>query len=158
MIDPLALQLPQGMVKALSFKQPFAWLIANGFLLVDDRTWGNDYRGPMLIHASKGIYEEYYNYLVEHTDLPLPPRDKMEFGGVVGVANVIGCYRANQLPQGLTHEQRSSYDNLPPNVYGFLFDQAQPLPLMSCRGRLKIFEIDFDALLADPGPAQGDLF
>lgn len=154
----LSLSLPHGITKALSFKQPFAWLIANGYLLVDDRTWNSDYRGPILIHASKGLYKEYYDYLVDHTDLPLPPKDKMEFGGVVGIANLIGCYRANQLPQSLTHEQRSSYDSLPPNVYGFLFDQAQALPLMPCRGKLKIFEIDFDDLLDAPPPAQIDLF
>lgn len=158
MVDRMALQLPSGRVKALSFKQPFAWLIANGYLLVDDRTWASDYQGPILIHASKGLYEEYYDYLVDHTDLPLPSKDKMAFGGVVGVANLIGCFKPNQLPQGLTHEQRSSYDSLPPNVYGFLFDQAQPLSLMPCRGKLKVFEIDFDALLDAPPPAQAGLF
>jgi hypothetical protein len=49
--------LPGGLIKALSLKQPYAWLIANGYLLVDDRTWGTGYRGAMLIHASKSIYE-----------------------------------------------------------------------------------------------------
>lgn len=51
------LVLPTGPTKALSLKQPFAWLIANGYLLVDDRTWGTQYRGPVLIHASKGLYK-----------------------------------------------------------------------------------------------------
>jgi hypothetical protein len=59
----MSLSLPTGMTKALSLKQPYAWLIANGYLLVDDRTWGTQYRGPILIHASKGIYQEYYNYI-----------------------------------------------------------------------------------------------
>jgi len=52
----MPLSFPTGIKKALSFKQPFAWLIANGYLLVDDRTWGTQYRGPVLIHASKGLY------------------------------------------------------------------------------------------------------
>ncbi len=154
----MSLQLPKGMTKALSFKQPFAWLIANGYLLVDDRTWATDYRGPILIHASKGLYEEYYDYLVDQTDLPLPPKDKMQFGGVVGVAQMVGCFQSNKLPANLTEEQRASYDHLPSNAYGFLFAQAQPLPLMPCRGQLKIFEIDFDALLDTPPPAQAGLF
>ena len=154
----MSLQLPKGITKALSFKQPFAWLIANGYLLVDDRTWATDYRGPILIHASKGLYEEYYDYLVDHTDLPLPPKDKLPFGGVVGFANLIGCYQSNRLPTGLTQEQRASYDALPPNLYGFLFDQAQPMPLLPCRGKLKIFEIDVDALTDVPLSTQAKLF
>lgn len=67
---PNIANLPRGMIKALLLKQPYAWLIANGYLLVDDRTWGTAYRGPMLIHVSRGIYEEYYDYLVANTDIP----------------------------------------------------------------------------------------
>lgn len=154
----MSLQLPKGITKALSFKQPFAWLIANGYLLVDDRTWATDYRGPILIHASKGLYEEYYDYLVDHTDLPLPPKDKLQFGGVVGFANLVGCYQSSRLPTGLNQEQRASFDALPPNLYGFLFDQAQPMPLLPCRGKLKIFEIDVDALIDVPPPVQRGFF
>lgn len=39
------------------------WIAYLGYLLVDDRTWGTQYRGPVLIHASKGLYKEYYDYL-----------------------------------------------------------------------------------------------
>jgi hypothetical protein len=53
--------LPRGLIKALSLKQPYAWLIANGYFLVDYRYWGTAYLGVMLMHASKGIYEEYYD-------------------------------------------------------------------------------------------------
>lgn len=154
----MSLQLPKGMTKALSFKQPFAWLIANGYLLVDDRTWGTEYTGPILIHASKGLYEEYYDYLLDQTDLPLPAKDKMLYGGVVGMANLVGCYQPKRLPQGLSPAQQSSFDHVPTNMYGFLFEQAQPLPLMPCRGQLKIFELDFDALMHAPKPAQANLF
>jgi len=81
--------LPRGLIKALSLKQPYAWLIANGYLLVDDLTWGTGYRGVMLIHASKGIYEEYYDYLVVNTDILLPSKDKLGYGGVVGIAKLV---------------------------------------------------------------------
>jgi hypothetical protein len=90
---------PSGVLKALSLKQPFAWLIANGYLLVDDRSWGTQYRGPILIHASKGLYEEYYRYIKLHTDIPIPERDQLEYGGVVGIArlsyavNPVSCRR-----------------------------------------------------------------
>lgn len=154
----MSLSLPSGMTKALSLKQPYAWLIANGYLLVDDRSWETRYRGPILIHASKGIYEEYYRYIRTHTDIPIPDRDKLGFGGVVGIANLVLCCRPGELPQGISREQRVHFGGVHQQYFGFLFEQARPLPLMPCPGKLGIFEIDLPALLAAPPAAQADLF
>jgi hypothetical protein len=150
--------LPRGLIKALSLKQPYAWLIANGYLLVDDRTWGTGYRGVMLIHASKGIYEEYYDYLVVNTDIPLPSKDKLGYGGVVGIAKLVQCARPDEIPPTLTREQRSHFSGVPRDGFVFLFENAKPLELMPCPGKLGIFEIDMDALLDAPPPAQAALF
>ncbi len=150
--------LPQGITKALSLKQPYAWLIANGYLLVDDRTWGTQYRGPVLIHASKGLYEVYYDYLKLHTDIPLPDKDKLEYGGVVGIANLVLCCRPGELPNDISRQQRAHFGGVHQEYFGFLFEQAQPLALMPCRGKLGIFEIDIDELLATSPAAQAELF
>jgi len=148
--------LPAGLTKALSLKQPYAWLIANGYLLVDDRTWGTQYRGPMLIHASKGLYEVYYDYLKSNTDIPLPDKDKLEYGGVVGIANLVLCCRPRELPKGVSRQQRAHFGGV--HHFGFLFEQARPLALIPCRGKLGIFEINVDELLAAPPAAQTELF
>jgi hypothetical protein len=150
--------LPRGIIKALSLKQPYAWLIANGYLLVDDRTWSTGYRGAMLIHASKGIYEEYYDYLVENTNIPLPSKDKLGYGGVVGIAKLVICGRPDEIPSTLTRDKRSHFSGVPRDGFGFLFEHAKPLDLMPCPGKLGIFEIDTDALLDAPPPAQATLF
>ncbi|HCU84742.1 MULTISPECIES: hypothetical protein [unclassified Methylophilus] len=150
--------VPSGVLKALSLKQPFAWLIANGYLLVDDRSWGTQYRGPILIHASKGLYEEYYQYIKRHTDVPIPDRDKLEYGGVVGIAKLVLCSKPGELPAGISREQRAHFGGVHQEYYGFLFEQATPLPLMPCAGKLGIFELDIDKLLAAPPAAQSELF
>ncbi|WP_024929797.1 hypothetical protein [Methylophilus sp. OH31] len=150
--------VPSGVLKALSLKQPFAWLIANGYLLVDDRSWGTQYRGPILIHASKGLYEEYYQYIKCHTDVPIPDRDKLEYGGVVGIAKLVLCSKPGELPAGISREQRAHFGGVHQEYYGFLFEQATPLPLMPCAGKLGIFELDIDKLLAAPPAAQSELF
>jgi hypothetical protein len=149
---------PSGVLKALSLKQPFAWLIANGYLLVDDRSWGTQYRGPILIHASKGLYEAYYQHIRSNTDVPIPDRDKLEYGGVVGIADLVLCSKPGQLPAGISREQRAHFGGVHQEYYGFLFAQARPLPLMPCAGKLGIFEIDIDQLLAAPPAAQKALF
>lgn len=150
--------IPSGIIKALSLKQPYAWLIANGYLLVDDRTWSTGFRGRILIHASKGIYETYYDFLVNNTDIPLPSKDKLGYGGIVGIAKLVLCARAEEIPTTLTREQRAHFSGVPHDGFGFLFEGAKPLPLMPCPGKLGIFEIDMDAMLGAPPPAQAALF
>ena len=39
-------------MKAISIKQPWASLIANGIKDIENRTWATKYRGKILIHAS----------------------------------------------------------------------------------------------------------
>lgn len=158
MIDVLPFPLPSGMTKTLSLKQPFAWLIANGYLLVDDRSWGTQYRGPMLIHASKGLYKAYYDHLKENTDIPLPNKSDMDYGGVVGIANLVLCCKPQQLPMHISETQRKHFANVHDDYYGFLFEQASPLPFMPCRGKLGVFDLDLDALISAPPPPQSELF
>lgn len=42
-------------MKALSIRQPWAWLIANGYKDIENRSWRTNYRGPVLIHASAAM-------------------------------------------------------------------------------------------------------
>lgn len=147
-----------GVIKALSLKQPYAWLIANGYLLVDDRTWGTGYRGPMLIHASKGLYEQYYYYIKTSTHIPIPDKDKLDYGGVVGIAKLVLCSKPGDLPAGISRQQRAHFGGVHQDYYGFLFEQATPLAFMPCAGKLGIFEIDMDKLLSAPPAAQAELF
>jgi hypothetical protein len=147
-----------GCYQALSFKQPFAWLIANGYLMVDDRTWGTPYRGPILIHASKGLYDVYYDYLKANTDIPLPAKENLEFGGVVGVADLVICSRPDELPETVSRLHRAQFKGVNNRHYGFLFEQPRLLPLMPCPGKLGIFELDIEALLNAPPAAQAELF
>ena len=154
----MSLSLPSGLTKALSLKQPYAWLIANGYLLVDDRTWGTAHRGSILIHASKGLYEQYYDFIKLNTHIPLPSKDKLEYGGVVGVAKLVLCCRPGELPAGVSSEQWAHFSGVHQQYFGFLFEQAIPLPFMPCLGKLGIFEIDLTVLLAAPPAAQSELF
>ena len=150
--------VPTGLIKALSLKQPIAWLIANKYLLVDDRTWGTQYRGTILIHASKGLYQEYYDYLKSNTDIPLPDQDKLEYGGVIGMANLTLCCHPSDLPTNIRGEQRTHFNGVNHAHFGFLFEQAIPMTFMPCRGKLGIFEINLEELNSAPTKAQADLF
>ena len=65
-------------MKALSIRQPWAWLIVCGHKPLENRSWPTPYRGPLLIHAAKGMarveYEERLNMPVSYiADTPIPP-------------------------------------------------------------------------------------
>ena len=42
-------------MKAITIQQPYAALIAEGIKEYEFRTWKTAYRGPLLIHAGKGM-------------------------------------------------------------------------------------------------------
>jgi len=41
----------------LSIRQPWAWLCAEGFKDIENRTWATKYRGPFYIHTGKTLDE-----------------------------------------------------------------------------------------------------
>ena len=67
-------------MKALTIFQPYAELIMRGDKPVENRRWYRHYRGPLLIHAGKSR-----DWLSTFDPLP----DRMDFGAIVGVANII---------------------------------------------------------------------
>jgi hypothetical protein len=50
-------------MRALSIRQPWAWLIVHGFKPVENRDWATDYRGPLAIHAGKTCTRKYFDQI-----------------------------------------------------------------------------------------------
>lgn len=76
------------MNKALSIRQPYAWLIVAGHKPVENRTWTTNYRGPLLIHAGLRPHDHTndeikrrFGFSIPHFDLPR--------GGIVGRVDLI---------------------------------------------------------------------
>jgi len=44
-------------LRALSLRQPWAWLVTNGSKDIENRSWHTNHRGPLLIHASSNLTE-----------------------------------------------------------------------------------------------------
>lgn len=118
---------------ALSIRQPWAWLILHAGKDIENRTWRTSFRGRVLIHAAKNMtrteYEECEDFLASRClcgRLSLPAFDALQRGGIVGVADITGCWVKHQ----------SSWFTGP---YGFSLAKAEPLPLVPCRGALGFF-------------------
>jgi hypothetical protein len=81
-------------VLAISMMQPYAWLFAQGYLTIDDRTRPTAVRGPVAIHASRRFHAAYDSFIRSATDWPLPPAHELEHGGLVGMADLVDCIPA----------------------------------------------------------------
>jgi hypothetical protein len=118
-------------MKALSIRQPWAWLIVNGFKPVENRDWSTRFRGRFLIHASKGMTRLEYadtREFAEGLGVTIPPFEELERGGIVGVATLNTCVASSDSPWFF-------------GDYGFVLESAQALPFTPFKGQLGFFEI-----------------
>lgn len=124
---------------ALSIRQPWAWLILNAGKDIENRDWPTRVRGPVLIHASKGMtrgeYEDCREALREpyigRPHVRLPPMNDLARGGIVGSVEIIDC---------VTHSGSDWFFGR----YGFVLRDAKPLPFRPYRGALGFFEVADD--------------
>jgi hypothetical protein len=80
-------------MKVIVIRQPWAWLIVNGFKDIENRSWRTRYRGPLLIQASarKPSNREMEDFRVFARKRGVKLPDKFEFGGIVGRVHLDNC-------------------------------------------------------------------
>lgn len=124
-------------LRAISIRQPWAWLIVNGIKDVENRNWRTHYRGPVLVHAGLKIDLDAYGYVEEFVseNLYIPPPEELECGGIVGVTSIIDC---KNTPCGSPWHRKGSH--------GFILRESKPLPFMPLKGKLNFFKVDYSPL------------
>lgn len=132
-------QLPRTEIvtmKALSIRQPWAWLIVNGFKDIENRVWRAHFRGRILIHASKGMTEDEYLdafALAKSNGVMLPPAIELQRGGMVGSAEITDCVTRSESPWFF-------------GPFGFVMSNARPLKFAPCKGKLGFFDVQVHSI------------
>lgn len=124
-------------VKALSVKQPWAWLIIHGDKNIENRTWKTNCRGPLAIHASKSWDQEGYERLLEDDPeilLPNHKYKKYKFGGIIGLCNL-----EDILPNNTKYSCCNWHEK---GFFGWYLTDRRPLPFKAVRGRQGLFEVE----------------
>ncbi len=114
-------------MKALSLRQPWAWLASHGHKTIENRTWATDYRGPLLLHAGLQPDRKFVRLLAAPLAAIALPHE-FERGGIVGLAELVECVTASDSPWFV-------------GPYGWVLRDARPVTFMPCRGRLGLFEV-----------------
>ncbi len=136
------LDLPPLPTLALSIRQPWAWLIVNGFKPIENRTWATPYRGPLLIHAGKTLRPADYDaamLFIEafvNPDLvhQVPDMDELPLGGFVGVATLVDCVRESASPWFTGADTEDGH--------GFVLQDVREIDFMPWKGRLGFFNVN----------------
>ncbi|HJV52818.1 MAG TPA: ASCH domain-containing protein [Noviherbaspirillum sp.] len=122
-------------MKAISIRQPWAWLIVNGYKDIENRTWATKFRGNVLIHASKGMTKAEYDAAVDFAfwryggcSLGIPSFDELQRGGIVGVAEIVDCVSKSDSPWFV-------------GDYGFVLRNARKIEFKPITGRLGFFDV-----------------
>src|SRR5215471_18428568 len=114
------------MTKALSIRQPYAWLIVAGHKPIENRTWKTTHRGRLLIHAAVKPHTHTPDDIYRRFGVRVP--DELLFGGIIGEVELID----------VVTEHRSPYFDGP---YGFVLAKPRALPFRPLSGKQLIFEV-----------------
>jgi hypothetical protein len=140
------------MVKIISVRQPWAWLLFHG-KDIENRTWRTSYRGPLLIHASQAMEEDDFpmqRQWIETCGLVIPDDSDLPRGAIVGSATLTDVHDWASPPYTGFVPGQVKYSPSPwfEGPYGFhmadAVEFAEPIP---CRGQLGLRDIS-DALAA----------
>jgi hypothetical protein len=117
-------------LRALSVRQPWAWLIVNGYKDIENRSWRTNHRGPLLIHASsnRSLCTPASLRQIEgkyHVRLPR----EFDFGGIIGVLDVVDCVK--------THPSKWKIRG----GWGWVLKNPRKLPFRRCKGAVGFFRL-----------------
>jgi len=142
-------------MKAISYHQPYAWMLANGYLDIDDRTWDTSFRGILAIHASKAFSAHYYQFVRDGLGIDIPAQAELGYGVVLGQGRLAHIVKPGE-PTDVPDARRAHGG---PHCYGWQFTDIElfetPVP---CRGQQGLFDIDIPALIQEEAPRKGKQF
>lgn len=125
-------------MKAITLKEPWAWLVINGGKDCENRNWITRFRGRVAIHTSSKPYPAEFSHaqsLIERERLhismpkPLPQPSDLAYGAIIGTVEIVDCVSRSDSPWFF-------------GDYGFVLRNpialAEPIP---CRGFLNFWDV-----------------
>lgn len=123
---------------ALSVRQPWAWCILHAGKDIENRSWGTRMRGPIALHAAKGLTQaefadclETIQTLSEDAPFPagitMPTIEELQRGGIVGVVEIVDSVQQSSSPWFF-------------GKHGFRLANPRPVEFVPVKGELGFFD------------------
>ena len=144
-------------MKALSIRQPGAWLIVRPDLTdpaeraaafaagkikdVENRTWATKHRGLFLVHAGQTFDMDGYLWVKSHfPKIPMPLPGQYELGGTIGQAELTDCIPPLKARNG----QLTSRWYM--GEHAFMVANPVAQPFRKVKGKLNFFEVSLEEI------------
>lgn len=128
--------------KAISIRQPWAWAIIYAGKDIENRDWNTRFRGPVAIHAAKGMATHEYagaakvitaikrkadsQHLMRWLGVCAAP-ERLDRGGIIGTAEIVDCVEQSDSPWFFGR-------------YGFVLRNVRPVEFIPVKGALGFFD------------------
>ncbi len=119
-------------MKALSIRQPWAWLIIHGGKDIENRTWHTKFRGRFLVHASQGMTKAEYAHARRFAldiGVRVPYFEELQRGGIIGSVELVDSVDHSESPWYMGQK-------------GFLLKDPMPMEFTAAKGRLGFFDYE----------------
>lgn len=129
-------------MKAITIKQPFASLIAEGLKEYEFRTWKTNYRGKILIHAGKGIDKKAMKKF-EKNNLEYP------IGSIIAIADLTDCIKVDEQFRKMLNEKNPLvYSGVIKDPkwegYAFKLENIKKINPIKVNGKLSLWDYDYE--------------
>ena len=128
-------------MKVITIKEPWATLIAEGYKEYEFRVWKTNYRGEILIQASKS-YDKNIIKKFEDRNLIYSP------GKIIAKANITDCVLVDEkFSKKMLEKDQVVYANLTKkrekNLYGFKLENVERIDPIEVNGKLGLWDYDY---------------
>ena len=137
-------------MKTLSLLQPWATLVVMGVKRIETRSWSTAYRGPLLIHASKGRAGEIFAHEPPFKKYT-PDFKQLPFGYIIGkviLTDVIKIgtgalfHTSDEMMNKLTMEEKAFGDYTPGRFAWIMQELVLFKTPLAAKGSLILWEFD----------------
>ena len=135
-------------MKTISLLQPWASLVIIGAKKIETRSWSTDYRGRLLIHASKSKKGSSFSKRPPFRDY-IKDFDNLPFGMIIGEVNLDRILRIEDFGMSkadmdsLTLEERA-FGDYTPDRYGWVFtNPVEYENKIPARGQLRLWDFHY---------------
>ncbi len=128
-------------MKALSIRQPWAWLIVQGYKDVENRLWSTRFRGRIYVHTGKqpdklsSMEEGCIGAELDDKAWGEFLKREWPLGAIVGSVEIVDCVISSSSPWFI-------------GPYGFVLANpvvyGTPIP---CKGELRLFEVEWSGVV-----------
>lgn len=127
-------------MKVITIKQPFASLISEGLKEYEFRTWKTKYRGPLLIHAGKGIdkkaIKKFKQYNLDYST-----------GSIIAKAELVDVIKVDETFKKMLDKKNSLVysgviNDSDFNGYAFKLENVEKIKPIEIKGQLGLWNYD----------------